>query len=218
MENLRDAFNSYKVETVSAEGLIIDINGIECYGLWGFVKKISLQDKIIYKGIGKSIFVDKNHDLSYYINGSDYVDPNVITNPEIPDLSNPETFGYEWGGYRTETGITATAVGSGLSNTNSLIAKNLQPMISRWQTVWDKIKEFRSSHSEQWFLPSKDELDLIYEARRNLSNLSTSTHPYYWSSSEYNPYFTWTQSFDAGGQDYNYKYFRLFRSRLCRQY
>ena len=38
------------------------------------------------------IFVDKNHDLSYYVKGSDYVDSNDYD-------QSPGTFGYEWGGY-----------------------------------------------------------------------------------------------------------------------
>ena len=35
-------------------------------------------------------------------------------------------------GYEVETGVTATAIGSGLSNTNSLIEMNLQPSTSGW--------------------------------------------------------------------------------------
>lgn len=220
MKNLRDAFNSYKVETVRAKDLVIDIDGIECYGLWGLVKKISLQDKIIYKGIGKSIFVDKNHDLSYYFTGSDYVDE--VDSVLVINTSNK--YGYEWGGYQVETGITSTAVGTGLSNTNSLIAKNLRPDADDWHVIWDKIKEFRESHSDQWFLPSYDELGLIYEARSNLSNLSTlraatSPYPFYWSSSEYSSLSAWIQYFNTGGsRSSRGKASHFARSRLCRQY
>lgn len=211
MENLRDAFNSYKVETVSAEGLIIDINGIECYGLWGSVKKISLQDKIIYKGIGKSIFVDKNHDLSYYVNGSDRFNSNDYN-------QNPGTYGYEWGGYEEETGIQNTRIGAGLSNTNSLIHMNLKPFSRGWDTIWKKIEIFREIHSDRWFLPSRDELNLIYKAKNDIDNLSTVTNECYWSSSEYSSAALWGQAFFTSCQCPYSKYFHFIRSRLCVQY
>ena len=159
---------------------------------------------------GGPLFVDKNHDLSYYVNGSDWVDSS--------DAASPGTFGYEWGGYEITTNIKDTDVGSGLSNTNSLIEMNLQPDTSGWYVIWDKIKEFRQSHSDKWFLPSQDELNLIYEARSNLSNLSTLTQPYYWSSSEYSSNGVRDQNFSNGVHGTLWKIRHYGRSRLCRQY
>ena len=63
---------------------------------------------------------------------------------------------YQWGGYGTDTGITETAIGTGLTNTNALLAMNLQSTDGT-PTVWDAIKEFRNSHSDRWFIPSRDE-------------------------------------------------------------
>lgn len=158
------------------------------------------------------IGVDKNHDLSYYFAGSDYVDVDDIDENERPTINNDNKYGYEWGGYGTETGITATAVGSGLSNTNSLVGMNLQPSTPGWYIVWDKIKEFRESHSNNWFLPSNDELNLIYEdVRINLSNLSLKTNPYYWSSSEFSSTNAWHQSFYSGNKGGHNKRVRLYR-------
>ena len=157
------------------------------------------------------LFVDKNHDLSYYFAGSDYVDESE----DIEVINTTNKYGYEWGGYNITTGITTTAVGTGLSNTNSLIEMNLQPNTSSWYVVWGKIKEFRESHSNQWFLPSEDELNLIYKARSNLSNLSTSTCPFYWSSSEYSPNFAWRIGFSGGSQNGVNKAGHNSRVRLC---
>lgn len=218
MEDLKSAFDSYKSEIIDAKGITCSIDGIECYGLYGKIKKISFQEKVVYKGIGESIFVDKNHDLSYYFAGSDYV--NETESSSIINTSSK--YGYEWGGYDTSV-YTAADIGSGLSNTNSLIEMDLQPHTSSWHVVWNKIKEFRQNCSDKWFLPSKDELNLIYEARANLSNLSTSTIPYYWSSSEYpgfdySSYFAWYQSFNYGFQYGFYKYAHNRRSRLCVQF
>lgn len=76
---------------------------------------------------------------------------------------------FEWGGNGTATGITAQDIGTGLSNTNSLIAMNLQSSDGT-PTIWDAITEFRNTHSDSWFVPSANEL------RSNSINA--------WSSSE----------------------------------
>lgn len=212
---LREALDNLVIstESVSAAKLTLTLDGIECYGINGSVNKTTYASgRVVYSGTGNAIFVDKNHDLSYYVNGSDWVDSSNYN-------THPGTFGYEWGGYNTTTGVTATAAGTGLSNTNSLISMNLRPSTSGWYVVWDKIKEFRESHSDNWFLPSKDELNLIYVARANLSNLSTAEYYYYWSSSEYSSTDAWRQFFDTrGSQSGLDKNRNSHRSRLCRQY
>lgn len=156
------------------------------------------------------IFVDKNHDLSYYCVGSDCVG-------SLDYNHSPGTFGYEWGGSDTATGIRDTAVGTGLSNTNSLIGMNLQPNTSGWWVIWDKVKEFRQSHSDNWFVPSKDELNLVYNNKSNLSNLSlkTGTANFYWSSSERTSGYAWYQDFNSGNPSDFSKSNQYFRVRLC---
>ena len=184
------------------EGETYIFDGIEVYCLLGV------------ESTDHPLFVDKNHDLSYYFAGSDYTDESEASNI----INTDNKYGYEWGGYGTETGITATGIGSGLSNTNSLIAMNLQPGTSGWYVVWDKIREFRESHSDKWFLPSKDELNLIYEVRSNLSNLSLSNRSYYLSSSELSSTDAWFQYFHNGNQSNSSKRVHFRRSRLCVQF
>lgn len=161
------------------------------------------------------IGVDKNHDLSFYIVGDDYVDSNDYND-------SPGTFGYEWGGYGTETGIQDTAVGTGLANTNALIGMNLQPRTEGWWVVWDRVNEFRQSHSDSWFVPSKDELFLVYQQKSNLSNLSLNTNYYYWSSSEDTPgnapYNAWSWHTNSGSMCGDYKHSPNTRVRLCVQF
>ena len=160
------------------------------------------------------IFVDKNHDLSFYVKGSDFVDSEDYN-------TSPGTFGYEWGEYGTGTGITATEVGAGLANTNSLIAMNPLPNTSGWNVLWDKVQDFRSSYGHNWFVPSKDELNLIYQQKSNLTNItdsdSNSNSNYYWSSSENSSLNAWLQNFNSGAQAHNRKYNHATRVRLCRQ-
>lgn len=141
------------------------------------------------------IGVDKNHDLCWYVTGSDYVDS------EDSGVSEP-TYGYQWQGTDrltgggSATGIQDTAIGTGLTNTNSLIEMDLPSGVVvdganqyTWTTVWDVLVQFRQSHSNRWFVPSKDEADLIFNNRSSLENLSTSrtvSIPVaYWTSTEY---------------------------------
>ena len=85
---------------------------------------------------------------------------------------------FQWGGYGTETGIRNYEMGNGLSNTNSLIAMNLQSTDGT-PTVWDAITEFRSTHSDRWFVPCRDEVALLKEGTWS------DTGENKWSSSEY---------------------------------
>ena len=85
---------------------------------------------------------------------------------------------FQWGGYGTETGIRNYEIGNGLSNTNALIAMNLQSSDGT-PTVWDAITEFRSTHSDRWFVPCRDEVALLKEG--NWSDIGENK----WSSSEY---------------------------------
>ena len=64
---------------------------------------------------------------------------------------------FEWGGYETETGINNNTLGTSLSSTNALIAMNLQSSDGT-PTVWDAIAEFRSTHSDRWFIPNYSEV------------------------------------------------------------
>ena len=181
----------YTVATQASVGDVTILDGIE----------------VVCINVSPYIFVDKNHDLSYYCVGSDCVDSSDYEH-------SPGTYGYEWGGYGTETGARGTAVGTGLNNTNQLISKNLPPDTSGWWVVWDKVEEFRQSHSDKWFVPSKDELNLVYENRLNLSNLGLNTGYYYWSSSEISSNIAWIQYFDSGNRNAS-KYSHRFRVRLC---
>ncbi|MDI6736460.1 MAG: DUF1566 domain-containing protein, partial [bacterium] len=47
-----------------------------------------------------------------------------------------------------------------------------------------------------WYLPSKHELNLLYQQRGVVGNFSSG---YYWSSTEFNDYYAWIQNFIAVG-------------------
>ena len=81
---------------------------------------------------------------------------------------------YQWGGNGTATGITETAIGTGLTNTNALLAMNLQSTDGT-PTIWDALAEFRSTYGDRWFIPSRDEGFESY--KQGMSQM--------WTSSEY---------------------------------
>ena len=67
----------------------------------------------------------------------------------------------QWGGNGTATGITETAIGTGLTNTNALLAMNLQSTDGT-PTIWDVLKEFRTANGDRWFIPSREEAKFAY--------------------------------------------------------
>jgi hypothetical protein len=61
---------------------------------------------------------------------------------------------------------------------------------------------------DDWFLPSKEELNLMYT---NLHDIGTPVggfaDSFYWGSSEYSASIAWYQNFLNGSQNYYYKYY-----------
>ena len=97
-----------------------------------------------------------------------------ISSLEATDSKGNTSF--EWGENGYATGITEQDIGTGLSNTDSLIAMNLKPSGVE-PTIWDAIKEFRNTHSDRWFIPSRNELGKI---------INNYTYDFLWSSTELN--------------------------------
>ena len=120
------------------------------------------------------------------------------------DLDN-DTF--QWGPYGTNEGMTDVKyedMGYGLPNTNAMIAKHATNT-SYW---WRLIKEKRDNTGLDWFMPSKDELDMMYDNRTVITGQggdAFETDTYYWSSSEVNSTKAWHQHFSNGYQRNLYK-------------
>jgi hypothetical protein len=56
-----------------------------------------------------------------------------------------------------------------------------------------------------WYLPSIDELQIMY-SRLHLQGLGGFGGDWYWSSSQYNPYYAWFMDFGSG-YVYSYHYY-----------
>lgn len=174
------------------------------------IESVCIYDAGSQQSWGRYIWTDKNHDLSFYVNGSDWVNSSNYN-------QSPGTYGYEWGITPDiePTGITSQSIGNGLNNTNSLINLvlnlNLQPETTGWYIVWDKVQEFRISHSQDWFVPTLNELMELYNQKSLCNNLSTP----YWSSSEFSEYKSYFIFFSSGSSFYDFKSNHICRTRLC---
>jgi len=104
-----------------------------------------------------------------YINGETH---GLITAPE------DQSSGIQWnnGSYET-TGATETALGSGKLNTEKII-ETQQTGNYAARLCYDLVL----NGYDDWYLPSKDELEKLHLNRTKISNLCNGC--YYWSSSE----------------------------------
>ncbi|KJV08103.1 DUF1566 domain-containing protein [Methylocucumis oryzae] len=118
--------------------------------------------------------------------------------------------GIQWhNGFYIDTGATATAVGTGAANTQKII--NAQ---GSGQYAANLVSNLSLNGYDDWFLPSKDELNLMYQAIgpgaiEPITNVGGFASGDYWSSSVYNNHIVWSQSFASGDQFSNYNYIQL---------
>lgn len=120
----------------------------------------------------------------------------------------------EWGSYGFFIGGTETGIGTGQINTTTIVTwLNSHSETDRPAQVCDAL--VYGGYSD-WFLPSKDELNLMYE-NLHLEGVGGFVD-YYWSSSEYNAYYAWVQKFSSGRQDHGNKYCFPLRVRVVRAF
>lgn len=121
----------------------------------------------------------------------------------------------KWGVYGTDYGLTNTIeVGYGLPNTEAMLAKYADN-----DTYWWKlIKEKRDNTGLNWFMPSKNELDMLYDNKNAISSLGGIAFQsgIYCSSSEYSDTSIWRQYLTDGIQNTSTKDSN-FRCRLIRR-
>ena len=63
--------------------------------------------------------------------------------------------------------------------------------------TWDDAKKACAKLGCGWRLPTKEELNFMYEHKSEIGGFASA---YYWSSSEYDSNFAWIQNFSYGGQ------------------
>jgi hypothetical protein len=124
--------------------------------------------------------------------------------------SNQST-GAEWGCYGTTIGVTSTAIGTGASNTAAIIAGCSESGIAA-----RICNDLVLNGYNDWFLPSKGELYLMYE-NLQLAGVGGFGYNFFWSSSEFNSCEAWNQYFYNGNPSNYNKYFNI-RVRAVRAF
>jgi hypothetical protein len=86
-----------------------------------------------------------------------------------------------WGAYKVDIDGTETRAGSGKKNTGLIVAKLRE--IRESGKAAQRCTGYEVNGYRDWFLPSKDELDLMYKNLKK-KGLGNFTSKIYWSSSE----------------------------------
>ena len=109
-------------------------------------------------------------------------------------------------------GATGTAIGTGLANTNAIIAQN----VAGSTYAAGLARAYEGGDYHDWFLPSKDELNQLYLNRFAIGGFDGNY--YYWSSSEYDASSAREQTFFNGVQNYGTKVSSYCRVRAVRAF
>ena len=108
-----------------------------------------------------------------------------------------QSSGAEWGCNGTSiSGAGSNGIGSGADNTSAILASCLQSGIAA-----ELCDNYTGGGYSDWFLPSKDELDLMYQNKTTIDATAGANEGsgfggvYYWSSTEGNNNEAWSQVF-----------------------
>jgi hypothetical protein len=99
---------------------------------------------------------------------------------------------FPWGCYGTNIG-TSTSIGTGQINTNLILSQCSNRPIAA--SVCDDL--ILNGYSD-WYLPSKDELDILYTNLRNHPVAGFGNSGWYWSSSQLYSLAAWFLFLDLG--------------------
>ena len=123
----------------------------------------------------------------------------------IISATEDQSEGIHWyNGSNITTNATKTDLGSGFENTNKIILSQ-GPISTNYAA--GLARSYNGGGFNDWFLPSKDELNILFTNRSLIGKFTTST---YWSSSEVAGNYVYIQNFTAGGQYSDWKYFLLY--------
>lgn len=96
------------------------------------------------------------------------------------------------------SGASGTAVGTGSANTTKIIAVEGKSLVYAARLC----RNYRGGGHSDWFLPSKDELYLLYQQKNVVGGFVQGA---YWSSSEFDHSLAWTKYFYNDIAQYSHK-------------
>jgi hypothetical protein len=117
-----------------------------------------------------------------------------------------------YNGSSSTTNAIGTAIGTGLSNTNTIIDVQGETSTSYAAGL---ARAHNGGGYSDWYLPSKDELNKLYLNRFLIGGFSPNS---YWSSTEVNTNAAWLQNFFDGSQRNDELKYDLFYVRAIRAF
>ena len=117
-----------------------------------------------------------------------------------------QSSGIQWSAAPIVTGATGTAIGTGLTNTSIIIGAQGSGSYAA-QLCADYTVTVGGNTYNDWFLPSKDELNQLYVNRAAIGGFTEGS---YWSSTENAYYYAWFQNFFNGFQLTNSKAYPIY--------
>jgi len=123
-----------------------------------------------------------------------------------------QSTGIKWGCVGTAVNGTSVNFGTGKTNTDAISTVCTESGIAA-----KTCKNLVLNGYEDWYLPSKDELDMIYDVLHK-SGKGGFGNTYYWTSSEYNASNAWYQNFQTGEQSTASKSGNTIRVRAIRSF
>ena len=122
----------------------------------------------------------------------------VSSHSDIESISGD--FNHEWSTVFEFTGSTGDGIGAGVINTMLIISAQRGDTDSAARLCAD----LEEAGYGDWYLPSKGELDLLYDNLQT-AGIGNFTNTFYLSSSEFDEIDAWRQNFDNGSQIVNVK-------------
>lgn len=152
------------------------------------------------------------------VNGSSTVDSTV-------NGYSDGTYRFIFGYYRETSGgsnillSTETGIGEGYDNTKILVGRMQESAYTSSsgtgttsnyaaRLCHELVYKVNEEDVTGWFLPSKDELNLMYKNLHE-QGLGSFANDFYWSSSEGSAATAWRQNFSSGNQPYIDRYYEL---------
>lgn len=155
--------------------------------------------------------------VAYILQGVDSGYDANVQHGLIAAIADQST-GIQWyNGSDELTGATGVAIGTGQANTTAIV--NIQGVGSYAAKLCDDYTNLANGTGvyNDWFLPSKDELNKLYENKDAIGGFADAD-AYYWSSSEGSASLAWYQVFVGGNQDDVNKAYDYFLVRAVRDF
>tara|TARA_R110001606_G_scaffold107625_2_gene232391 strand:- start:41299 stop:50172 length:8874 start_codon:yes stop_codon:yes gene_type:complete len=139
-----------------------------------------------------------------------YEDPSgnwglIAAESDAPNGSYGTSWGQDYSSYYNQDLIGGTLSGIGTGSYNTQIMLDYAAGNPEWNTGAATSATATQNGYPDWYLPSKDELQLIYNNRSFFDAFSTTSYVGYWSSTEASGGFAYSFNFDDGYSSSDFK-------------